>query len=397
MKLNMALCMNLVAALSHNTCAFVSKPNARARTGASLIIRHMTSTTSKSNISRIDTLQTLLSKAGAPGSIACNQPGDLEPVSVHDGVTMKLHPHLFPIAKSKAQPDHYICALRRAFADDAMYESSTNSPWPIVETKIDGPGYRLLSLNSEQLMRRIAAEADGNDDNDSNSNAEDLISIYNEELGKGSGVVEPEFDDVYEAGSVAKLGYGASKFCLLRVGPFPDLYEEMAAQHSQKNDESSSLIAAEAANSKFTGFASTFKFYAEILNSFSNREDEGRDAARVCLRLPLPSIGMYTEDVVRVSQMAGLSKEGEDTATALNGMKDMYEKIKKHEEEDDQGKSSMTPEQLAIEDANSILDRMVFVREADRDWSGVRKELGDIYCSAGLDDMATFVDPSREA
>jgi hypothetical protein len=78
-------------------------------------------------------------------------------------------------------------------------------------------------------------------------------------------------------------------------------------------------------------------------------------------------------------------------------MKDMYEKIKKHEEEDDQGKSSMTPEQLAIEDANSILDRMVFVREADRDWSGVRKELGDIYCSAGLDDMATFVDPSREA
>lgn len=391
MNLKMALCINLVASLSRNAGAFVSRSNAGAK--ASLIIRHMTSTsTSNSNISRLTTLQNLLSKAGAPGSQACNEPGDLE--AIYDQLNptyLKLHPHLYPIAKSKSKPDHYICALRRAFADDALYESSTEAPWPIVEAKIDGPGYRLLSLNSEQLMRRIAAEAD--DDGGNN----ELIEIYNEVLGTGSGIVEPAFDNKYEVGSVEQLGYGVDKYVLLRVGPFPDLYEEMASQHSQRNDESSSLIAAEASNSKFTGFASTFKFYAELLNSFPNREDEARDAARVCLRMPLPSIGLYTEDVVRVSQMAGLCKEGDDIVTAMSNMSDMYEKIKKHEEEDDQGKSSMTPEQVAIEDANSILDRMVFVEDGERDWSGVREEIGSIYASAGLEEMATFVDPSRKA
>ena len=34
-----------------------------------------------------------------------------------------------------------------------------------------------------------------------------------------------------------------------------------------------------------------------------------------------------------------------------------------------------TPEQMAIEDGNKLLDRMVF--ESDRCWSNVRKELGN--------------------
>ena len=242
-------------------------------------------------------------------------------------------------------------------------------------------------------MRRIAAKID----DAAHEKADDIIGTYNADLGQELGIVDESFDSIYERGSVEKLGYGASKYILLRVGPFPDLYEEMAASHSQRNDESSSLIAAEASNGKFTGFASTFKFYAELLSSFPNREDEARDAARVCLRMPLPSIGMTTEDMVRVSQIAGLSKPEDDVNTALNNMKDMYEKIKKHEEEDEQGKANMTPEQMAIEDANEILDRMVFVEEGERDWSAVRKELGDIYAGAGLDDMATFVDPSRSA
>ena len=53
----------------------------------------------------------------------------------------------------------------------------------------------------------------------------------------------------------------------------------------------------------------------------------------------------------------------------------------------------MTPEQTAIEDANKILDRMVF--ESEQDWNSLRKELGDIYADSGLDEMAAFVDPNR--
>lgn len=388
----------------HRVSAFVSThPAPRLRPENRILSsfvtsRQMTSSSglndvTNQNISRLDTLQILLNKAGAPGSQSCNIPGDLEPVSAYnDPDSLKLHPHLFPIAKSKSKPDHFVCALRRAYADDALYKSSTQAPWPIVEAKVNGPGYSLLSLNSEHLMRRIAAEADASE-NESLSNADEIIDLYNQQLGQGLNLVDPAFDNVYDRGSVQKLGYGASKYMLLRVGPFPDLYEKMAAEHSKRGDVSSSLIAAEASNGKFSGFASTFRFYAELLSSFPNREEEARDAARVCLRMPLPSIGMYTEDMVRVSQLAMLCSQEDDVATALHKMKDMYEKIKKHEEEDEQGRANMTPEQLAIEEANQVLDRMVFVQDSERDWSTIRPQLADIYSRAGMDDMAKFVHP----
>lgn len=376
--------------------AFVSSHSRPNRISSSLVKREMTSAKASDincNISRLDTLQILLNKVGAPGSKSCNVPQDLEPVSLHDdAAVLKLHPHLYPISKSKSKPDHYICALRRAYADDALYKSSTNAPWPIVEAKLNGPGYSLLSLNSEHLMRRIAAEADANDKGLIRK-PDEIIDLYNKDLGQGLNLVEPAFDNIYDRGSVKKLGYGTSKYMLLRVGPFPDLYEEMASQHSRKGDESSSLIAAEASNGKFTGFASTFRFYAELLSSFPNRSDEARDAARVCLRMPLPSIGMFTEDIVRVSQLADLCTKDDDVHTALGNMMDMYEKIKKHEEEDEQGRANMTPEQLAIEEANRIMDRMVFVKDAERDWSCARQKLADIYSSAGMGDMAAFVNP----
>ncbi len=170
----------------------------------------------------------------------------------------------------------------------------------------------------------------------------------------------------------------------------------MAKQHAAREDESSSLIAAEASNGKFTGFASAFRFYAELLHTFPNRADETKDAARVCLRLPLPSIGMNREDFVNVAVLGGFqsSKDDDDEAT-LKKMEEMYEKIKTHEEEDEHGKANMTKEQMAIEDANKLLDRMVFKNEID--WKCVRKELGDIYDSAGLDEMALFVDPNRSS
>lgn len=398
----MALCANLVMAMSHQVSAFVVRPGASAlanKGAMSSMARYMsssssTSSSSTSGISRLDTLHTLLNKVGAPGSVVCNAPNDLE---ANTNFNASLHPHLVPIAQSKSNPDHFICALRRCYADDAMYESSTKAPWPIVEAKVNGPGYKLLSLNSEQLMRRIAAMADHEEKDGSISEPEEeIINLYNDGLGEGKGLVDAAFDNKYDVGSVSQLGYGTSKYILLRVGPFPDLYEEMSFNHQKRGDESSSLIAAEAANGKFTGFASTFKFYAEMLSTYDNREDETRDAARVCLRMALPSIGASTDDFDKVTQLAGLSEEGDDHATSMKKMEAMYEKIKKHEEEDEQNKANMTPEQTAIEAANEILDRMVFVADEDRDWSSVRAELSGIYANAGIDDMAEFINPSSE-
>jgi predicted RNase H-like HicB family nuclease len=111
--------------------------------------------------------------------------------------------------------------------------------------------------------------------------------------------------------------------------------------------------------------------------------------------MALPSIGLHTGDFVRVSQLAGLCTQNDNVNTALNNMKDMFEKFKNHEEENEKERANMTPEQVAIEDANKILDKMVFVDDDDRDWTTVRKEMGDIYANAGLNEMALFVDPTR--
>lgn len=171
-------------------------------------------------VSRIETLQTLLSRHGAPGSFGCNQPGDLEPVFVDSvseqspeetpelisdflGVNeyVNLHPQLYPLAKSKST-GNLVCALRRAFADDAAewYENSSNQPWPIVEAQVGGMGMRLLALNSEHLMRRIVCECDFSGER------VELIDVYNEHLGKNL-IADKGLDQPYETGEVEKLGY----------------------------------------------------------------------------------------------------------------------------------------------------------------------------------------------
>ena len=169
-------------------------------------------------VSRLSTLQTLLSERGAPGSRGCKLGnGDLVPVSASDASTSdeynNLHPHLLPLAKSQST-GNIVCALRRAFADDDIYDSaSLAAPWPIVESAVGLPGMRLLSLNSEHMMRRIAADADATLDGD---DAQKIIGIYNDGLGSGA-VAEKSLDSPYDAGSVAALGYGLDKYVLLRV------------------------------------------------------------------------------------------------------------------------------------------------------------------------------------
>lgn len=350
----------------------------------------------QSGVSRIGTLRSLLSKYGAPGSIGCSDPNDLVSVStaldtpelissLTDDELSNLHPHLFPIAKSNAS-GNYICALRRAYADDADYESSSDAPWPIVEAQLGGPGMRLLSLNSEHLMRRIACECDF-------AGIGDAVSEYNDGLGSGI-VKEKGLDAPYEAGSAESLGYGVDKYVLLRVGPFPDLYEKMALGHAERGDEASSLIAAEASNGKFVGFGSTFRFYARLLMSFENRAEEARDAARMCLRLPLPSIGMTAEEFSETAVLAQLAKPTDSPEVAMAGIRDMYEKIKASEEEDPAANQGKTKEQMAIDEANYLLDSVVLNGGS---WSEIRPKLGEIYSSAGRDDMATFVDPTRSS
>ena len=339
----------------------------------------------QTHVSRLSTLQTLLSERGAPGSIGCNQ-GDGDLVTIPSPAATSeeyndLHPHLLPLAKSTSS-GNVICALRRAYADDADYDSpSLSAPWPIVESGVGLPGMRLLSLNSEHLMRRIAADADANLEG---SDAQEIVDKYNE--GLGSGVLsEKSMDTPYERGGVEQLGYGLDKYVLLRVGPFPDLYETMANQHLSKGDQESSLIAAEASNGKFGGFGSTFAFYAKLLGSLPQREEECRDAARMTLRMPLPSAGLTRRDFVDVAKMAGFGGESDDESLA--NMLEMYNKIRDHEQQENSG--DKTPKQTAMEDANYLLDVACLTGQR---YGEIRDKVAEIYRGAGMEDDASFVE-----
>ncbi|KAL3762275.1 hypothetical protein ACHAWU_000922 [Discostella pseudostelligera] len=346
----------------------------------------------KINVSRLSTLQSLLSERGAPGSIGCNLGnGDLIAIPPSSSCSVEykdLHPHLLPLAKSTSS-GHIICALRRAYADDVPeYDSpSINAPWPIVESAVGLPGMRLLALNSEHLMRRIAADADANSGDDEESRSK-IVEMYNNGLGNGS-ISEKSLDTPYLTGGVAELGYGLDKYILLRVGPFPDLYETMSNTHLSRGDEKSSLIAAEASNGKFGGFGSTFAFYAKLLASLSpKREEECRDAARMTLRMPLPSLGLTRKDYIDVAKMAGIANQDDDGEVALRKMLDMYEKIREHEK-DDNSRDGKTPQQIAMEDANYLLDLACLT---GRKYGEVREEIAKIYRGAGMEDDARFVE-----
>jgi hypothetical protein len=205
-------------------------------------------------VSRIETLQKMLASHGAPGSVHCSQPDDLIPIFVSTATTTattniegegtatkttttatateeyddeipelissimgmneydNLHPHLYPLAKSKTTGT-LICALIRSFAsDDAMEwkdrssssSSSSSKPWPIVESRVGSHGMRLLALDSEHLMRRIVCECDHT------GQRNDLIDLYNGGLERKENPIHNTNsaapDQPYEVGSVAKLG-----------------------------------------------------------------------------------------------------------------------------------------------------------------------------------------------
>eukprot|EP00590_Aulacoseira_subarctica_P008998 CAMPEP_0172437624 /NCGR_PEP_ID=MMETSP1064-20121228/72360_1 /TAXON_ID=202472 /ORGANISM="Aulacoseira subarctica , Strain CCAP 1002/5" /LENGTH=430 /DNA_ID=CAMNT_0013186117 /DNA_START=111 /DNA_END=1404 /DNA_ORIENTATION=+ len=370
-------------------------------------------------VPRLETLQQIVSNYGVPGSVGCVE-GNGDMVSATQ-YRPTLHPYLIPISQSQLT-GNFICAFRREGAlEDGFY--------PIVESGENFPGMKLLALNSEHLMRRIACEADAK----SHPLINDILSLYNE------GIELP-----YEAGSVAKLGYGVDKYTLLRVGPFPDLYESISIQHLAKGDESSALIAAESSNGKFTGFGITFASYARLLSRLSNRTEETRDAARVCLRLPISTAGMTimilkesektgadrsedegnfeleetrklsnrteeTRDAARVclrlpistagmtmhdfrdlSILAGIADTGDSTVIAMEKLQNMYEKIRSAEQ---QGNgpgldSGATKEQVAIQDATYLLDKVAIT---GGHWAPIRKDLADIYFNAGCVEMAAFI------
>lgn len=134
-------------------------------------------------------------------------------------------------------------------------------------------------------------------------------------------------------------------------------------------------------------------FYSRLLDSLPNRSEERRDAARICLRMPLPSIGLATDEFREAAVLGEIANKNDSDAEVFAKLKDMYEKYRDHENNDDPraGNNDMTPEQKAIDEANYIIDTTALTGS---NWAKVRPQIADIYKAVGRIDMANFVCPS---
>eukprot|EP00640_Fibrocapsa_japonica_P000072 CAMPEP_0113936164 /NCGR_PEP_ID=MMETSP1339-20121228/3130_1 /TAXON_ID=94617 /ORGANISM="Fibrocapsa japonica" /LENGTH=375 /DNA_ID=CAMNT_0000938533 /DNA_START=56 /DNA_END=1183 /DNA_ORIENTATION=+ /assembly_acc=CAM_ASM_000762 len=268
-----------------------------------------------------------------------------------------LHPLFVPLTK---KDDVYTGILRWPTAPE-------NLPLPIVKTS--GEGLSLYSPDPEHLIRRLVAEADAAERED----IDDIIALGNEGL-QGA---------LYEKGSVAGLKVGVEKYLLLRVGPFPDVFEQLALDHRSKGSDQSALVAAERANEVFKGWARPYSFYASLLHEIGGRNQESKDAAKVAMRMPLWTAAYDRESMVKLTKLAGYSE--------LASVQKMYQNLVEDKQE---GKitEGKAPAQAALDRTAYVMDAvMLGNRDLEGGWDSIREDLAELYEEGGIPELATFV------
>lgn len=159
-------------------------------------------------------------------------------------------------------------------------------PLPVVTTGSAGGAAAAqlvhVATSAAQYVHRAAAVAD--DAGDVRA-ATALIAATSDSAAHG---FPPEA--VYTLGAVAALGMGIERYCLLKVGPFMDLYRGLAAFHAAKADDSSALVTCERAAGAFVGWGAMHVYHSGVLTGMG-RALEARDAARAALQLPLWTLG----------------------------------------------------------------------------------------------------------
>jgi hypothetical protein len=109
----------------------------------------------------------------------------------------------------------------------------------------------------------------------------------------------------------------------------------------------------------------------------------------MCLRLPLPTIGLTWDEFKEVAVIGEIADESDPMDVVLDKLKAMYLKIREAETEQDDPNQSKSPEQVAIIYTNKLIDLTVLERKS---WSSIRQELADRFRAVGRNDLANFID-----
>lgn len=232
---------------------------------------------------------------------------------------------------------------------------------PIVQSTPRDPSLKLLAPSAKSYVTRQLASADFAGKHEQRNSLRSACSLAL----------------AYQNGDVDKSGVGLERFLILKVGPFPDIYEGLAEFHKAKGDTQSALITCERAANAHPGWGRAHAYHANFLRELG-RDMEARDAARFCLQMPLWTIGPE-ETVLDMASLAGY----EDSTSLGKIFKRLYEDDRKQEIAD--GKA---PQQVALDRAAYLLD-VCFTDGSG--WESIKENLAVLYEEADMPDFATFV------
>ena len=204
-----------------------------------------------------------------------------------------LNPFLIPVAKIG---ESKLCYIR----------------WPTQKVDMDlqlvkttETGIRLVSMNTNNYIRRVIAEMDFY----SMPGSEKAIELVNKE---GQIYERGEFLPLLRSGKFPAitdedLALILDRFLLTKVGPFPDCYERLAEGFLKKGDVVSALITCERAVSVFYGWGHPLSYYSNMLKRVPGREIEARDTARTSLGMPIWTVADTEKELYDLAISAGFT------------------------------------------------------------------------------------------
>lgn len=272
-----------------------------------------------------------------------------------------LHPLVQPLAKTG---DGDVLGLLRWPLTDGEVHVVRTTPQASDENSVDDFTVRSFGTIG-QFSRRAAVEEDCPA---TGADKEILAAAADATLAAGG--------TPYSAGELAASRLRAPQFLLMRVGPFADVWEEVARGQLAKGDETAALIAAERSSALNPGWGCCMYLQAQLMGGLG-RTEEQRDLSLGALESPFWTLGAPLTEVLAAAQVTHL---GDDFRAIIRAMED---KVREQ-----QGAPPRSSTELAMLRAMDTLDEVVRLNGR---WDDVRQEVASALREAGCDEAAEVV------
>jgi hypothetical protein len=283
---------------------------------------------------------------------------DRRPIAPDDA-TRGLHPLMVPLSLDKAGAVSGVLLLPGAQPADPLRFV------PVATVPSTNGALRPLGETCGTLTRRLLAELD---------RGSDPAAPAAIEAAAAAGVI-------YSAGE-AKLANPFARYLLPTVGPFLDIYEQLAEGHLARGDDASALITCERAERAYDEWGLPFAAHARMHEGLS-RAAEARDGARVALSKPFWSLGAHAADLASLVALAGYD--------APRVSREWFGAVRHI----DRGEMRHRAQEMGLPapalSESDFVAALPFLAPAEHSWDSVRDELADTFDAEGRPELARWI------